>query len=162
MSDSKLESRAVGPSPQLSGATASSPQLSGEKLAELLSAISEAPDFVTAATFMIAQFADILGARRGLAITLDSPPNRLIATAAVGFDGEPVPSISLSTNDLSNPVVVSALSLHAVSCPGNPPIPGLPFGEWTAIPFPQPQFRGAPPLLTDPELELVQLVGCEV
>ena len=141
---------------------ASSPQLSGEKLAELLSAISEAPDFVTAATFMIAQFADILGARRGLAITLDSPPTRLIATAAVGFDGDPLPPISLSTNDLSNPVVVSALSLHAVSCPGNPPIPGLPFGEWTAIPFPQPQFRGAPPLLTDPELDLVQLVGCEV
>ena len=141
---------------------ASSPQLSGEKLAELLSAISEAPDFVTAATFMIAQFADILGARRGLAITLDSPPNHLIATAAVGFDGEPVPPISLSTNDLSNPVVVSALSLHAVSCPGNPPIPGLPFGEWTSIPFPQPQFRGAPPLLTDPEMDLVQFIGCEV
>jgi len=162
LSDSKLESKAATSSPQLTGTIASSPQLSGEKLAELLSAISEAPDFVTAATFMIAQFADILGARRGLAITLDSPPTRLIATAAVGFDGEPLPPISLSTNDLSNPVVVSALSLHAVSCPGNPPIPGLPFGEWTAIPFPQPQFRGAPPLLTDPELDLVQLVGCEV
>ena len=152
MSDSKLESPAVAPSPQLSG----------EKLAELLSAISEAPDFVTAATFMVAQFADILGARRGLAITLDSPPQRLIATAAVGFDGYPVPSISLPTDDLSNPIVVSALSLHAVSCPGTSPVPDLPFGEWTAIPFPQPQFRGAPHLMTDAELDLVQLVGCDL
>jgi PAS domain S-box-containing protein len=152
LSDSKLESAAV----------ASSPQLSGEKLAELLSAISEAPDFVTAATFMVAQFADLLGARRALAITLDSPPIRLIATASVGFEGQPVPTISLPTDDLSNPIVVAALSLHAVSCPGTSPVPDLPFGEWTAIPFPQPQFRGAPHLLTDAELDQVQLQGCDV
>src|SRR5258705_1850155 len=93
---------------------------------------------------------------------MDRPPQRLIATAAVGFDGEPVPSISLSTDDLSNPIVVSALSLHAVSCPGGSPAPDLPFGEWTAIPFPQPQFRGAPHLLTEPDLDLVQLQGCQV
>jgi PAS domain S-box-containing protein len=152
LSDSKLERAAV----------ASSPQLSGEKLAELLSAISEAPDFVTAARFMVAQFADLLGARRALAITLDSPPTRLIATASVGFEAEPVPTISLPTDDLSNPIVVAALSLHAVSCPGTSPVPDLPFGEWTAIPFPQPQFRGAPHLLTDAELDQVQLQGCDV
>ena len=152
MSDSKLEIPRV----------TATPQLSGEKLAELLSAISEAPDFVTAAKFMIAQLADILGARRALAITLDTPPQRLIVTAAVGFEGGAIPSISLSTDDLSNPVVVSALSLHAVSCPGVSPVPEIPFGEWTAIPFPQPQFRGAPHLLTDAELDMVQLEDCEV
>ena len=152
MSDSKLESARV----------AASPQLSGEKLAELLSAISEAPDFVTAARFMIAQLADILGARRALAITLDSPPQRLIVTAAVGFEGDTLPTISFPIEDLSNPIVVSALSLHAVSCPGIAPVQELPFGEWTAIPFPQPQFRGAPHLLTDAELDLVELEGCEV
>jgi PAS domain S-box-containing protein len=152
LSDSKRESAAV----------AASPQLSGEKLAKLLSAISEAPDFVTGATFMIAQLADILGARRALAITLDSPPKRLIVSAAVGFDGEPVPSITLPIEDLSSPIVVSALSLHAVSCDGAPAHSGLPFGEWTAIPFPQPQFRGAPRVLTDAELDLVQLDGCKV
>ncbi len=152
MSDSKRESAAV----------AASPQLSGERLAELLSAISEAPDFVTAATFMIAQLADILGARRGIAITLDSPPQRFLSTASVGFEGESAPSISLPTDDLSNPIVVSALSLHAVSCTGGSPMPGLPFGEWVAIPFPQPQYRGAPHLLSDAELDHVQLQGCEV
>jgi hypothetical protein len=54
LSESKRESVAV----------ATSPQLGGERLAELLSAISEAPDFESAATFMLAQFADIVGARR--------------------------------------------------------------------------------------------------
>jgi PAS domain S-box-containing protein len=152
LSDSKRESAAV----------AASPQLSGERLAELLSAISEAPDFVTAATYMIAQLADILGARRGIAITLDSPPRRFISTASVGFEGETTPSISLPVDDLSNPIVLSALSLHAVSCDGVAPLPGLPFGEWVAIPFPQPQYRGAPPLLGDAELDHVRLDGCEV
>jgi PAS domain S-box-containing protein len=143
-------------------AVAASPQLSGERLAELLSAISEAPDFSTAATFMIAQIADILGARRAIAITLDSPPRRFVGTASIGFDDSPPPPISLSTDDLSNPIVVAALSLYPVSCDGAAPLPGIPFGEWTAIPFPQPQYRGAPHILSEAELDLVQLDGCEV
>lgn len=152
MSDSKRDAYAV----------ATSPQLSGERLAELLSAISEAPDFATAATYMIAQFADILGARRALAITLDSPPQRFIVSAHVGFEGETPPSVSLPIDDLSNPVVVAALSLHAVGCAGASPLPGLPLDEWIAIPFPQPQFRGAPHVLTDAELEMVMLKGCKI
>jgi PAS domain S-box-containing protein len=111
---------------------------------------------------MIAQIADILGARRAIAITLDSPPRRFIGTASIGFDDAPPPSISLSTDDLSNPIVVAALSLYAVSCDGAAPSPGIPFGEWTAIPFPQPQYRGAPHMLSDAELDLVQLDGCQV
>ncbi len=152
MNESKRESAAV----------AISPQLSGERLAELLSAISEAPDFETAATFMLAQFADIVGARRGLAVTLDSPPKRFINTASVGFEGEGPPAISFPSDDLSNPLAVSALSLHAVSCDGVEPLPGIPFGEWTAIPFPQPQFRGAPHLLSEAEVDHVELRGCQV
>jgi len=111
---------------------------------------------------MIAQLADILGARRGIAITLDSPPRRFFNSASVGFEGVPAPSISLPTDDLSNPIVVSALSLHSISCSGTLPLPGLPFGEWVAIPFPQPQYRGAPRLLSDAELDLAQFPGCEV
>ncbi|MEP6551287.1 MAG: PAS domain-containing protein, partial [Gemmatimonadales bacterium] len=152
MSDSKRETSAI----------AAGPQLDGERLAELLSAISEAPDFNTAATFMLAQFADIVGARRALAVTLDSPPARFLSTASVGFEGELAPTVAFPSDDLSNPLAVSAMSLHAVSCDGVAPLPGLPFGEWTAIPFPQPQFRGAPHLLTDVELEMVQLEGCQV
>jgi PAS domain S-box-containing protein len=111
---------------------------------------------------MIAQIADILGARRTIAITLDSPPRRFVGTASVGFDDAPPPQISLSAEDLSNPIVVAALSLYPVSCDGVAPLPGIPFGEWTAIPFPQPQYRGAPHMLSDAELDLVQLDGCQV
>jgi PAS domain S-box-containing protein len=164
LSDSKRETAGVAARPQLSSAVVASPQLSGERLAELLSAISDAPDFKTAATFMLAQFADIVGARRALAVTLDSPPKQFVRTASIGFDAErdAAPSLALPTDDLSNPLVVSALSLHAVTCSGAAPLEGVPFGEWIAIPFPQPQFRGAPALLTETELEMVQLSGCEI
>ncbi|MGH7602981.1 MAG: ATP-binding protein [Gemmatimonadaceae bacterium] len=162
MSDSKLETP-VAAGNRLSPNTGPASQLSGEALAELLSAISEAPDFVTAATFMIAQLADILGARRAIAITLDSPPRRFISTASIGFAPAETPSISVPTDDLSNPIVVSALSLHAVSCSNGPVgVPGISFREWVAIPFPQPQYRGAPNLLTDSELDILPLPGCEV
>jgi PAS domain S-box-containing protein len=136
------------------------PQLSGERLGQLLSVISEAPDFATAARFLIAQFADLAGARRALAITLDSPPERFIVIASVGFDESPAPVLTLPADDLSNPVVVAALSLHSLTCEGKPPVSALPFGVWAAIPFPQPQFRGAPHLLTENELDLVELSGC--
>jgi PAS domain S-box-containing protein len=152
LSESKRESAAV----------ATSPQLGGERLAELLSAISEAPDFESAATFMLAQFADLVGARRALAITLDSPPRRFVNTASVGFESETTPTVSLSIDDLSNPLTVSALSLHAISCDRISPLPGIPFGEWTAIPFPQPQFRGAPAILSETDLKQVPLDGCDV
>jgi PAS domain S-box-containing protein len=111
---------------------------------------------------MLAQFADIVGARRALAVTLDSPPRRFISSASVGFEGETPPKVSLSVDDLSNPLTVSALSLHALSCDRVSPLPGIPFGEWTAIPFPQPQFRGAPAILSETDLRQVQLEGCEV
>src|SRR5207237_5233252 len=152
LNDSKRESAAV----------ASSPQLSGERLAELLSAISEAPDFVTAATFMLAQFADIVGAKRGVVVTLDSPSQEFITTASIGFETGDPPKVSIPTEDFSNPLTISALSFHSVSCDGVAPLAGLPFGEWIAIPFPQPQFRGAPHILTDSELDIIQLPGCKV
>jgi PAS domain S-box-containing protein len=152
LSDSKRESSAV----------ATRPQLSGERLAELLSAISEAPDFITAATFMLAQFADIVGARRALAITLDTPPDRFTTTANIGFEDEPAPQLSIRVDDLSNPLAVAALSLQPISCEDASPLPGLSFSEWTAVPFPQPLFRGAPALLKENELDLIELESCQV
>jgi len=152
LNDSRRESQPI----------AARPQLSGERLGELLSVISEAPDFATAARFLIAQFADLAGARRAVAITLDSPPDRFSVIASVGFEHGPVPAVTLPADDLSSPLVVSALSLHALTCEGNEPLPSLPFAVWAAIPFPQPQFRGAPHLLTENELDMVELSGCQL
>ena len=152
MSDSRRESPPI----------ASHPQLSGERLAELLSVISGAPDFATAARFLTAQFADLAGAKRALAVALDSPPERFTVIASVGFEPDEVPKIALPVDDLTNPIVVSALSLHALSCQDRPPMQSVPFSVWAAIPFPQPQFRGSPRMLTDSELDQIELQGCNI
>jgi PAS domain S-box-containing protein len=127
-------------------------QLSGEGLAELLSVISEAPDFGTAATFLLAQLADVAGAPRAALLTLDRMNQVLQVAATVGFSTDAQPRVSIPIEDQVHPLVASLLSLNTMYCDGTastPPRLGLPFKKWTVIPFPQPRFRGAPPLLPD-------------
>ena len=138
------------------------PGLTGEKLEQFLSAISEAPDFKTAATFLVAQFADAAGARRAFALGLTVPPETMAVSAAIGFDAEDYPSAQLSIHDHDHPVVMSALSLHPMSCADGGTVAGVPFDEWVAIPFPQPRFRNAPKLLPDARLNRVASPGCRL
>jgi PAS domain S-box-containing protein len=137
-------------------------ELTGEKLDEFLSVISEAPDFSTAATYLVAQFADAVGARRAFALTLTAPPDTFAVSAAVGFGEEDQPRTQLSIHDQDHPVVIAALSLHPLSCNDSAPLPGIPFDEWVAIPFPQPQFRHAPRLLPDESLNRLTAPACKV
>jgi signal transduction histidine kinase len=141
------------------------PQLSGEGLAELLSVISEAPDFGSAASFLIAQLAEVAGARRAALLTLDRANQSLQVSAALGFPSESRPALAVPIEDQAHPLVLSALSLNTISCtPGtpNPPRLGLPFRSWVAVPFPQPQFQGAPPLLPDRRAAELSLSGITV
>ena len=138
------------------------PELAGENLDAFLSVISGAPDFSTAATFLVAQFADAVGARRAFVLTLTVPPETLAVSAAVGFNDADYPTAQLSIHDHDHPVIVSALSLHPLTCKEGGTIAGVPFDEWVAIPFPQPQFRHAPKLLPDAKLNRFNLPGCVV
>jgi PAS domain S-box-containing protein len=137
-------------------------ELTGDKLDEFLSAISEAPDFRTAATFLVAQFADAVGARRAFALTLTVPPETMAVSAAVGFGEDDFPRTQLSIHDHEHPVIVSALSLHPMSCADGGPVTGVPFDEWVAIPFPQPQFRHAPKLLPDARVNRFASASCKL
>ncbi len=86
------------------------PQLSGEGLAELLSVISEAPDFGSAASFLIAQLAEVAGARRAVLLTLDRANQSLQVSAALGFPSESRPVMTLPIEDQAHALVVAALS----------------------------------------------------
>lgn len=137
-------------------------ELTGEKLDEFLTVISEAPDFQAAATFLVAQFADAVGARRAFALSLTVPPEAFAVSAAVGFASDESPNTQLSIHDNDHPVVVSALSLHPLSCRDGASVAGIPFDEWVAIPFPQPQFRHAPKVLSEGMLNRFHIPGCVV
>jgi PAS domain S-box-containing protein len=137
--------------------------LSGERLAELLSTISDAPDFATAATYLVAQLADVAGAERACVLVLDASNEFLGSVACVGFERGRDPQLEVPLEDQSHPLVVAALSLTPVVCDGgNPSRLGLPFRQWIAVPFPQPQFRGAPPLISESRAGEINMAGCAV
>ena len=111
---------------------------------------------------MVAHFADAVGARRAFALTLAVPLERLAVSAALGFNEANYPTTQLSIHDHDHPVIVSALSLHPMTCRDGGAIDGVPFDEWVAIPFPQPQFRNAPKLLPEAKLDRFNCPGCVV
>ena len=120
----------------------------GRHLAELLSALAEAPDFPAAAAFLLAQVAEITGSARVCLLRLDLGQELLVMSSCTGFDAGQLPGLTLSLNELSNPLVVSALALVPVV--GRTPIVGRSngvFEAWTSLPMPQPTFRGAPAVL---------------
>ena len=114
--------------------------------------ISEAPDFGTAATYLLAQVADVARSQRACLLTLDRSNQLLQVAATVGFPADAQPRVEIPIEDEVHPLVVSLLTLNTIYCDATASTParlGLPFKQWTVIPFPQPRFRGAPPLLPD-------------
>ncbi len=127
----------------------SSTHLGNTRIAELLSALAEAPDFPAAAAFLLAQVTEIAGTPRVCLLRIDVAQEQLTTYACVGFADDQQPSFSLSLHELGNPLVISALTLTAAM--GSEPLPGRGgglFRRWTALPLPQPTFRGAPAVLS--------------
>jgi PAS domain S-box-containing protein len=144
-------------------AVAQSQQLSGERLAELLSVISEANEFSTAAAFLVAQFADVASASRGCVLTIDPTQQQLESVASVGFAPGEKPAISIPLADDRHPLVAATLCLRPVSCGSSEmAASGIPFDNWIAVPFPQPQFKGAVDFIPDDRIESLELRSCSV
>ena len=118
--------------------------LTGERLAELLSVIAEAPDFATAAGFVLEQLAGAAGVSRACFFGLDPARHMLSLAALHGFTLPSAP-VALSLEELHHPLVVAALSLcPVIDDDGAPSRLPVPFQRCTAVPFPQPHFRGSP------------------
>jgi PAS domain S-box-containing protein len=113
-------------------------------VAGLLSALAEAPDFDSAASFFLTQLAEIAGTARACLLQFDDTRENLDLVASVGFDVAPL-TLSISAGDLSNPLVVSALTMQPLR--GTAPLPHRVFSEivpWIALPLSQPRERGTP------------------
>ncbi len=116
-------------------------------VAGLLSALAEAPDVSAAASFLLAQLADITGAPRGVLLRIDPSQDHLALVASFGLDVDPL-SVRVPIGDLSSPLIVSALALSAIR--GEGPVGPRAFAGftgWTVLPMSQPRFRGAPDTL---------------
>src|SRR5215211_8180318 len=99
-------------------------------LDELLATLAEAPDLASSAAFLLSRLGELSGSSRGFVYLLDPAFEMLCSAAMVGFDdGDNV--LPSSINDLSHPVVVSALSLHPIwSGAESVPDHRLPFARW--------------------------------
>ena len=110
-------------------------------VAGLLSALAEAPDFTAAASFFLTQLAEVTRTSRACMLRLDSAHESLVLASAIGFDST-LPAISIPTSDLSNPLVISTLSLSPVRGERALPVRGLAaLTSWIALPLSQPRLR---------------------
>ena len=118
--------------------------LGDRAIAGLLSGLAEAPDFRAAASFLLAQLAELAGARRAAMFRLDSSHESAQLIAAIGLDAEPG-DLAIPLSDLSSALVISALALVRVR--GSSPLGPRSLSEfehWLALPMSQPRYRGAP------------------
>jgi PAS domain S-box-containing protein len=118
--------------------------LGDRSIAGLLSGLAEAPDFRAAASFLLAQLADLTGARRAAMFRLDSNHENAQLVSAIGLSLEPG-EVAIPLSDLSSPLVISALALVRIQ--GRSPLGPRTlagFEHWLALPVSQPRYRGAP------------------
>ena len=141
----------------------------------LLSALAEAPDYAAAAAFLLAELASSTGSRRCALLRFDPVAEELTLVALHGFPPSPDERIEPLYHTLADsalgfapresdggregvalwerahPLIVSALALTPVV--GTTPLASPPtlggFASWTALPMPQPHYRGAPALWSD-------------
>jgi PAS domain S-box-containing protein len=112
--------------------------------ASLLSALAEAPDFTSAASFLLTQLAEITSAPRAAMLRLDPAHENLTLVAAIGFETR-TPVVSIPIGDLSSPLVIGTLSLAPLR--GDTRLGQRPFAvidAWAVLPMSQPRYRGAP------------------
>src|SRR5690348_9710158 len=133
------------------------PPRAATDLDELLATLAEAPDLPSSAAFLLSRLGELSGSGRGYVRLLDPTAEVLTVVARVGFEDDE-PREPLSVNDLSHPIVLSALSLHPVWCNGRGAGDGrIPFREWIALPLPRGDDRTGPPLLSG--ARVVDLLG---
>ncbi|PYP62485.1 MAG: hypothetical protein DMD26_15950 [Gemmatimonadetes bacterium] len=122
----------------------------------MLSALAEAPDFSSAASFLLAQVLDLADAERGHMLRLDAAQESLVSVASVGYETPPRALISIG--DLSNPLVLCALALVPVTGGGRSSIRAfVSMARWTALPMPQARLRGTLPVMPLPHAQ--ELLG---
>ncbi len=137
--------------------------LGDRTVAGLLSALAEAPDSQSAAAFLVAQLVDLTAASRGCILHVDVTRESLVVSASTGFSPEP-DALSISTGDLSSPIVIGTLALVPIH--GTTPLAQRAFSgmkEWYVLPIAQPRFRGAAEVMhRERAVELMAAPGLSV
>ena len=126
------------------------------RIARLLSALAEAPDHASAASFLLNELCSLAGDAPGVLLRYAGPEDALVFVEQVGFSGEDARDLPGTLEDHSHPLFVSATSLMPAVLDVRLTAGGNlanarearfgPIDSWTALPLPQPHL---PPTLCD-------------
>ena len=122
------------------------------RVARFLSALAEAPDLSSAASFLLNEISALAGGVPAVFLRYAAPEDALVLVEQVGLPADQARELPASLEDHSHPLFVCALSLVATGVGSAAGGRDVRFGgltQWTALPVPQPHFRGAPALLAE-------------
>jgi len=121
-----------------------------------LAALAEAPDFDSAAQFLLTEVSAMADGLPAAMLRFTRTDESLVFVAQLGFRKEDAIQFPEAVEDRTHPVMVSALALSPVvreqSRVTRTGRVG-PIHEWTALPMSQPHYRGAPAVLNPDEAQ---------
>ena len=122
------------------------------RIARLLSALAEAPDFKSASQFLLSEISALAGGVSALHLRFVETDESLELVQHVGVRADEAREFPDRIDDHSHPVLISALALTPVvrESPRAVRVGRVgPLHEWTALPLSQPFYRGAPALMKE-------------
>jgi PAS domain S-box-containing protein len=134
------------------------PRVAGDdrRVAKLLSALAEAPDYGSAASFLLNEISSLAGNAPAALLRFVPTQDALAFVSEVRVLPDDAEQFPETIEERSHPLMVSALALTpVVRDPQRAPRIGRfgPIHEWTSLPMPQPHYRGAPALMTDAQAQ---------
>jgi PAS domain S-box-containing protein len=147
------------------------PDVAGDdrRVARLLSALAEAPDYVSAASFLLNEVSALAGGLPAALLRFVPAQDALVFVEQVKMRPEDARQLPESLEERSHPLMVCALALTPVvrQSPLGARVARAgrvgPIHDWTALPMPQPHYRGAPALMSDAQAEaLLASTGARV
>ena len=122
------------------------------RVARLLSALAEAPDYGSAASFLLNEVSALAGGTAATLLRYVASQEALVFVDQVRMRAEEARQFPESIEDRSHPLMVCALALTPVVRESSKVARTGRFGamhDWTALPMPQPHYRGAPAIMPD-------------
>ena len=122
----------------------------------MLSALAEAPDYASAVSFLLNELSSLAGGPAAAMLRFVPAQEALVFVDQVRLRGDDARQLPEQIEDRNHPLMVSALALTPVVRESSRVARVGRFGplhDWTALPMPQPHFRGAPAIMPDSQAE---------
>ena len=126
------------------------------RVSRLLSALAEAPDYGSAASFLLSELSAMADGAPGVLLRFVPSQEALVLVDHVHIRADDVRQLPAMIEEATHPLMVCALALTPVVRESSREARVGRFGpihDWTALPMPQPHYRGAPAPMADPQAE---------